>query len=225
MTPLPQSSASVDGLEARRQPKDRAVLAVSPAIAQSRQVALLFITHPEVIVDPAVPVPRWGLSATGRARMAAFAGSEVAAGVTAVWSSGETKALEAAAILAGRLGLEPRIDEALHENDRSATGFLAPEDFERTADAFFARPHESVSGWERAADAQTRIVAAVERCLAASPAQGDVAVVAHGGVGTLALCHWLGGAIDRARDQPFQGHYWTLEDGRALHGWRSVAAR
>jgi broad specificity phosphatase PhoE len=187
-------------------------------------MALLFITHPEVTVDPAVPVPKWGLSERGRVRMAAFAGSDVVAGVRAVWSSGETKALQAAAILAARLGLEPRIDEALHENDRSATGFLAPEEFERTADAFFARPHESVRGWERAADAQTRIVAAVERCLAASPADGDVAVVAHGGVGTLALCHWLGVAIDRARDQPFQGHYWTLANGRALQGWRSIAA-
>ncbi|MDB5432215.1 MAG: histidine phosphatase family protein [Caulobacter sp.] len=188
-------------------------------------MALLFITHPEVTVDPAVAVPRWGLSAAGRARMTAFAGSDVVAGVAAVWSSGETKAIEAAAILAGALGLEPRVDEALHENDRSATGFLAPADFELTADAFFARPLESVRGWERAADAQLRIVAAVERCLAVSPAQGDVAVVAHGGVGTLALCHWLGVGIDRARDQPFQGHYWTLADGRALQGWRSIAAR
>ena len=186
-------------------------------------MALFFISHPEVVVDPAVPVPKWGLSEKGRARMAAFAGSQTVAGVKAVWSSGETKAVEAAAILAARLGLTARLDEDLHENDRSATGFLAPDEFERVADAFFGSPEVSVRGWERAIDAQARVVAAVERCLAASAAGGDVAVVAHGGVGTLALCHWSDVAIDRSYDQPFQGNYWTLENGRAMHRWRSIA--
>ncbi len=34
---------------------------------------ILFVTHPEVVIDPAVPVPRWPLSAKGRARMEALA--------------------------------------------------------------------------------------------------------------------------------------------------------
>jgi broad specificity phosphatase PhoE len=200
------------------------MVAAPRAIAQSSPMALFFITHPEVVVDPTVPVPKWGLSDKGRARMAAFAASDTVANVTAVWSSAETKAVEAAALLAARLGLTPAVDEALHENDRTATGFLPPDEFEKVADAFFAAPHASIRGWERAADAQARIVAAVERCLAASPA-GDVAIVAHGGVGTLALCHYLGVPIDRSYDQPFQGNYWTLEDGKALHRWRSIAER
>src|SRR4051794_30421585 len=127
-----------------------------------------FVTHPEVAVDPAIPVPRWGLSERGRARMLAFAGDPALAGVRHVWSSAEAKAVEAAGILAGRLGLVARIDEALHENDRSATGFLPPPEFEATADAFFARPQESVRGWERAVDAQARVSAAVNRVLDAS---------------------------------------------------------
>jgi len=28
-----------------------------------------FVTHPDVEIDPAVPVPQWPLSARGRARM------------------------------------------------------------------------------------------------------------------------------------------------------------
>jgi broad specificity phosphatase PhoE len=185
---------------------------------------LLFITHPEVVVDPAVPVPKWGLSEQGRARMAAFAASDVAAGVGAVWTSGETKAMEAGAILAARHGLTPQVDEALHENDRTATGFLPPAEFEQVADAFFAEPQQSVRGWERAADAQARVVAAVERILGKAQA-ANVAVVAHGAVGTLALCHYLGVPIARSYDQPFQGHYWTLQDGRALHRWTPIAPR
>jgi hypothetical protein len=50
----------------------------------------------------------------------------------------------------------------LGENDRSATGFLPPEEFERVADEFFGSPEKSARGWERAGDAQVRIVRAVE---------------------------------------------------------------
>ena len=43
---------------------------------------------------------------------------------------------------------------SLHENDRSATGYLPPNQFEAMADRFFAEPQASVLGWERAVDAQ-----------------------------------------------------------------------
>jgi broad specificity phosphatase PhoE len=188
--------------------------------------AVFFVTHPEVTVDPTVPVPRWGLSPRGRERMAEFASSPEVARLVSVWSSAETKAVQAAAILADPLGLSPEVDEDLHENDRSATGFLPPPEFEQVANAFFASPGESIRGWERAVDAQARVAAAVDRVLAASPG-GDVAIVAHGGVGTLLLCRLLGEPIDRRRDQPFQGHVFAFdrESGRVLHPWRPIAPR
>jgi broad specificity phosphatase PhoE len=68
----------------------------------------------------------------------------------------------------------------LGENDRSATGYLPKQEFEATADAFYARPQESVRGWERAADAQARIVRAVDQIVSQTPAEGDVAIVGHG---------------------------------------------
>lgn len=184
---------------------------------------VFFVSHPEVVVDPAIPVPRWHLSATGIARMRAFAERPALAGLAAVWASTETKAIEAAGILAARHGLPVGVNAALGENDRSATGFLPPTEFEAVADAFFARPEESVRGWERAVDAQARIVSALADVLARAP-EGDVAIVAHGGVGTLCLCHRLGVPIDRALDQKRQGHVWTMErgTGRVLHRWRPL---
>jgi broad specificity phosphatase PhoE len=187
---------------------------------------VFFVTHPEVRVDPAVPVPLWGLSDAGRSRMTEFSGKPELAGISAIWSSAETKAVEAARILADRLGVEAGVEERLHENDRSATGFLPPPEFERMADAFFARPEESVRGWERAVDAQARVAAAVDSVLDRS-GRGEVAIVAHGGVGTLLLCRLLGEPIDRRRDQPFQGHVFAFDrDSRAvLHPWSSIAPR
>ncbi|UFN46830.1 histidine phosphatase family protein [Roseomonas sp. OT10] len=142
------------------------------------------------------------------------------AGIASVWASTETKAIEGAGLLAGALGLGVGVHPGLGENDRSATGYLPREEFEQVADAFFARPHDSVRGWERAADAQARVLAAVEAVLAAAP-PGDVAIVAHGGVGALLLAALSGRPISRGLDQPGQGcRYAFGRADRALrHGW------
>jgi broad specificity phosphatase PhoE len=163
-----------------------------------------YLTHPQVKIDPAVPVPRWGLSDIGRARVGALAAAGTLAGTTAIISSGETKAIETAEILARALGLTVEIREAMHENDRSSTGFLPPPAFEEMANRFFANPHVSVEGWERAIDAQTRIVAEVEQVLART-FTGDVLFVGHGAVGTLLLCYYARLPISRAHDQPAGG--------------------
>jgi len=185
-----------------------------------------FITHPEVVVDPNTPVPRWHLSDKGIHRMRAFAALPDLARLSAVWASTETKAIEAAGILAGRFGLPVNVRHELHENDRSATGFLPPSEFEQMADAFFARPEESVHGWERAVDAQARVSAAVDEILQDFAGEA-IAFVAHGGVGTLLLCKYLGIPIDRIADQPFQGHFWTFEatTRRVIHPWHPIAPR
>ncbi len=159
-----------------------------------------YLTHPQIIVDPALDVPRWHLSDIGRARVAALAGSEALRGTTRIISSGETKALETAQPLAEALGLSVEVRPAMHENDRSATGFLPPTEFEQVADRFFAAPDDSVRGWERAADAQARTFAEVTSCLT-QPCDGDVLFVGHGGVGTLLWCALAGEPISRAHDQ------------------------
>ena len=186
--------------------------------------SLLFVSHPEVVVDPAVPIERWHLSNHGIERMRAFSRSPVCAGVRTVWASGETKAIEAAGILAEALGLGVHVSKDLGENDRSATGFLPPAEFEETADAFFAAPDLSVRGWERAIDAQARVREAVLRILAHRE-EGDVAVVSHGAVGTLLFCLLSGHAISRSFDQPFQGHWWKadLPSLRPTSGWAPIA--
>ena len=145
----------------------------------------------------------------------------------AVWSSRERKAADAAALLAEPLGLEPRKLEQLAENDRSSTGYLPPELFEPALQAFFGEPLLSHRGWETAAAAQERIADALETVLARSPADGDVAIVSHGAVGTLLLCLLKGTAIHRAEDQPGQGHWFAFdrETRRVLHGWRPLWSR
>jgi broad specificity phosphatase PhoE len=187
---------------------------------------LIFITHPEATIDPRVPVERWRLSDQGLARMRQFTESPVVAEVASVWASTEAKAIEVAGILAARFGVGVQVADDLGENDRSATGFLPSVEFEAVADAFFAKPDESVRGWERAIDAQRRIRQAVDQILA-HHGDGDVAIVAHGAVGTLLLCSYRQQPITRKADQPFQGHYWTatLPSLMVQKPWTPIAPR
>ena len=179
---------------------------------------MYFITHPNVVISREVPVPRWPLSELGKQRMRAGLRQPWVKDIGAIYCSTEQKAIDGAEILAQHLGLGFTRIEELGENDRSATGFLPPDEFERVADEFFARPHESVRGWERALDAQARIVRAVERI------QDDatVAIVSHGAVGTLLYCHLAGEPIARRWDQPPNGggnYYRFTLSPRAAHFW------
>lgn len=159
--------------------------------------SLIFVTHPEVVIDPLVPVPEWPLNAVGRGRMERFAGSLAGRSVTAVYASTERKAMDGAAIVAERLGLSYGTDESLGENDRSATGYIAPPEFWQVVNEFFARPHESIRGWERAIDAQARIVEAVGRIAREDRTTGSIVIVSHGGVGCLLTAHLQNVAIGR----------------------------
>ena len=182
-----------------------------------------YITHPQVRIDANVPVPEWGLSDIGRARAVAMLDQPWVRPIRRIVSSAERKAIETAEILAEHLDLVVEVRQRMHENDRSATGFLQPAEFEAVADQFFANPHSSIRGWERAIDAQNRIVSEVEMVLGAGG--GDIAFVGHGGVGTLLLLSLSGREITREADQRAGGgNYFAYDIGarHILHGWRPI---
>jgi broad specificity phosphatase PhoE len=161
----------------------------------------LYLTHPQVRIDAAVPVPLWGLSAEGRARAEAFVARGVVPVGTIVFSSREAKALELAELVAAAAGTPVLSDHDMGENDRSSTGFLPPALFEAHADRFFAHPQQSADGWERAIDAQARIVSAVRTALASVPPGNPVIFCGHGAVGTLLKCRVGNRRISREEDQ------------------------
>lgn len=187
--------------------------------------SLIFLTHAEVQMDPAIPVPDWSLSDLGRDRHTRFARNAALAGVTAIYSSTERKAAQAALPVAKHLGLSVTQLQALGENDRSATGYLPAEEFERTADRFFDEPDTSVRGWERARAAQARIVAAVQTLAELDGTGGDLLILAHGAVGALLRCHLGGIEITRKEDQPAGGGCYFITDiglSRPPTAWRRI---
>ena len=185
-----------------------------------------YISHPEVVIDPAVPVPRWPLSPQGLARMRLLLQQPWVPQITAVYCSTEQKAIDGAALLAAHLALPVSQVAALGENDRSATGYLPASEFESVVGQFFAHPAVSIRGWEPAAVAQQRIVHTVTAIIAQEASAGSMAIVAHGGVGTLLLCALAGYGIHRRYEQPGQGggNYYAFDaSSRVLrHGWRPI---
>lgn len=187
-----------------------------------------YLTHPQVLIEPLKDVRAWSLNEVGSNRVASLAAQFGSlSGTRTVVSSDETKALETATPLASALGAALEVRLRMHENDRSATGFLPPQEFEAVADQFFAEPSASVRGWETAEDAQRRIVAEVEACLA-GPHEGDILFVGHGGVGTLLFCALSGIGIDRRFDQGRGGGgCWFAFDShirRPQCGWQPMEA-
>ena len=184
------------------------------------------VTHADVVIDPAVPVPDWGLNPKGAARHAALAERWIACrpAPDAIWSSDERKAREGAAPLAEACGLMARTDPGLGENDRSATGFIPEPEFSRVASAFFAHPDDSIRGWEPARDAQARIVAAVDRVVAATPGTGEIVIVTHGGVSTLLPCALLDHPIDESMGPGIVGGggICALNERKLIRGWRAI---
>ena len=184
-----------------------------------------FVTHPAVVIDPDVPVTEWPLTPAGKARMVAALGRPWTQDLAAIWSSTERKAIDAATILAEARGLTFTTLRGLGENDRSSTGYLPRDEFERTADLFFAHPQQSVFGWERAIDAQRRIQGAVDTVLAAAPA-GNVAIIAHGAVGALLMAALESVPISRTHDQPpgTGGYLFAFDRATRLlrHGWQPI---
>ena len=125
-------------------------------------------------------------------------------------------------MLADAARLPVAVDEELGENDRSATGFLPPAEFESVGRRVLrpARRQRARVGAGRGRAAPHRRRG---RRVAAA-ATGDVAVVAHGGVGALLLCSLARGADRPACGQPGQGSWYRFDatTREAAHGWRRL---
>ncbi len=185
---------------------------------------LRHLTHPQVIQDPDIPVQKWHLSDQGKQRLEACDCCTAFANTGKIVASTETKAIETAEIIASVLGIDFQVRDNMHENDRSATGYLRPELFEQTADEFFNSPEQSTKGWERAVDAQARIVAQTEAVLRTST-HDAVLLIGHGAVGTLLFCHFAGHPINRSYDQPAGGgnvFSVNADTGEVIHAWKPI---
>ena len=147
------------------------------------------ITHPDVVIDPNVPVPQWPLSPVGRKRMSYVLNAPWLSSVTAVYTSDEQKAVDGGQIVAEHLGLTVVEIPGLGEVDRSSTGYMPQKEHDHNGRMLFLHPTESVDGWETAVAAQDRMVKAVDQLLKDDVTSGSLVIVTHGAVGSFLMSH------------------------------------
>jgi probable phosphoglycerate mutase len=161
------------------------------------------------------------LSSSGRAQAAELAMWASSAGLSAVWSSPQGRALATATACADLAGLPLQVDSSLRELDfGQAEGLTAQEMRERLPEALAAFSIDPVAdhlpGGEDPAEAAARFVACLRDIAGAQ--EGRVLVVAHNTVIRLALCRLLGVPLrDYRRLLPTVGNC-TLTEIRMTDG-------
>lgn len=139
---------------------------------------------------PADPV----LADLGRRQADALAAWLADEPLHAVYTSPLRRAVETAAPLAERHGLDPVVDDDLAEYDRDATDYVPIEELKAEGDPRWQAMVDGVLVGAEHLDPRAwldGVVTAVERIVTAHPGQA-VAVVAHGGVVNAYLAHVLG---------------------------------
>jgi broad specificity phosphatase PhoE len=144
---------------------------------------LYLVRHGRTQPDPDTPAALWPLSEAGRAETARLATDPRWAEVACFYSSPEEKAIVTARLLAEPHGRAVEIVPDLREVERGLAFFA---DYEAAVLPFFARPAESVHGWERAVDAGRRVATCLKE-IGGRAGDGPVAVVSHGLALTLGL--------------------------------------
>jgi alpha-ribazole phosphatase len=144
------------------------------------------------------------LSANGIAQMEMTAGhlekmvmeKKPATGLTAVYTSDLSRARQSADILAGRFKLKPVVDESLRERHFGIWEGMSfdeitgkyPHEFQAwKKNPLLSRPLDG----ESTDQVQRRVIPAVEKIIQKNW-NTHVAIVAHGGVNRVILCHYLG---------------------------------
>lgn len=151
---------------------------------------MFLIRHAHVQLDLDVPSSDWRLSEEGIRLANQLASLPLFQNIAAVYTSPEPKAVATGQPLATRWDVPLLKYHGLSELKRGKNNIAGREAYEYAVRAAFASPDTSVGGWERAVDAQQRMVATVEQ-LAAHHVE-PFAVVSHGLVLSLLIAHFIG---------------------------------
>lgn len=152
---------------------------------------LILVKHSLPVLEPDVPSREWRLGDVGRARCLPLAEQLAAYRPAFIGASAEPKATETARIVADLLSIPVSVWVGIHENDRTALGWLGRDELEVRIARFFAEPDTLVMGNETANQTHARFSAAVQEVCDEHPAD-TIVIVAHGTVITLFISRLVG---------------------------------
>jgi len=149
---------------------------------------LIYITHPETIINPQVPIRQWQISKNGKKQINHLLQLSFWKDMDVMYSSNEGKALHTAQEIENHCVHVkfpmPFGNEDLSEVERI---FLRKKEYENTLKAFYSHPDKSSSGWETANDAAERTIRVISQIMEEN-SDKTVAIIGHGIVGALLVC-------------------------------------
>ncbi|SEN40440.1 Broad specificity phosphatase PhoE [Pseudorhodobacter antarcticus] len=185
---------------------------------------ILYLSHPEVKIDPQTPVSEWDLSDQGRRRLLAAVARGWPGRGWRIIASPEAKAQQTAEVLSNAFNLPLHTHPDMGELDRSTTGYVPHDRHESLANALFANRTNGPEGWESANAAQKRIAKAYGEVLA--EVSGRLLFVGHGAVGSFLWCALTKTPISRAMDQQRCGSFWAglsqIDGFRPAQSWQAL---
>ncbi|MCA9916507.1 MAG: histidine phosphatase family protein [Anaerolineales bacterium] len=150
---------------------------------------LILVRHTAVFIDPSVSSHDWVLTEDGRSATHTLAHKLIPYQPSRLITSEEPKAIATGAALAEVLALPTHAAPGLQEHDRRGVPYFENKaEFETAVAHFFTHPHDLVFGNETAVQARMRFGTAVQQQQETYP-QDTLALVTHGTVLTLFLCH------------------------------------
>jgi broad specificity phosphatase PhoE len=149
---------------------------------------LIYITHPEVTVDPEVPIDQWELSEEGFDSVERLLEWDLFDEVDYVYTSEEKKAYTVAEQIKRKCGIDYAKIKDLGEMDRSSTGVISPkEKYMEAVKSAYENPASGINGWESHLAVMLRNAKVIEE-LAKNHKDKTIMIVGHGGAGTTIKC-------------------------------------
>jgi broad specificity phosphatase PhoE len=182
---------------------------------------LIYVTHPSVIFSQEIPIDQWGLSEKGKEEAKNLVEMSFWNEVDVLYSSTETKAYELADIIKAKFNIDYEKFDELKEADRSSTGALPLEEYMQGVRQAYLNPDIGFSGWESHRLMMQRNSIKVEEIMEKHKDQ-TVAIIGHGGAGTVLKCYIKGIEPDFAEDPKITGCFWICDwdNKKIIQDWQ-----
>lgn len=153
---------------------------------------LILFTHPAVNIDPNVPIDQWSLSKKGWEQAWQALDLSLWKEVNAIYASTELKAYSMAEKIAEKLNLP--FDDSHKIYDLGETRnriFIPPDQFEKAVEEWYHDLDQNINGWEPINIMSKRVSQSIDLLMSENIGK-TVAIIAHGGSGTMIKCHIQG---------------------------------
>lgn len=184
---------------------------------------LIYLTHPAVNIDSQTPIDQWSLSDKGWEQAKQSLELDFWKSVDVLYASTELKAYSMADMIANEYNIP--FDDAHKIYDLGETRgrtFIPPDQFEEAVKEWYQDLDHNIHGWEPINEMFKRVGVCIDR-LMANHHDKTVAIVGHGGSGTMVKCHIMG-ITPRRNDDPHEvaGGYFIADwdNKRIAQDWK-----